>query len=196
MNARLLIPVLTFALVAAVMTFQAQTPEAVLAEAPLVHLPSLTGFAVESVEPSAAELEVLPADTRIEKLRYAAPNGEWFVVSLVVGGRSKSSIHRPELCLPAQGYQMASPRTCRTEGRDWRVLTLSSALAPALAFAYRFFNQEGFRTASHTLRILKDVWDRSLFNRIDRWTMVTVAASRADEPALLRFLSLLSEDMP
>ena len=48
--------------------------------------------------------------------------------------------------------------------------------ASACALAYTFFNQEGFITSSHMGRILRDVWDRTAHNRVDRWVMVTVYA--------------------
>jgi hypothetical protein len=142
------------------------------------------------------ELSVLPSDTRFVKRRYENANGAWFCVSAVIGGRSKSSIHRPELCLSAQGFQMLAPRARTAAGVDWRLMTLGRRAAAPFGFAYTFFNQEGYATASHLTRIFRDVWDRSFFNRIDRWVMVTVQASTADEKAVLAFLESLKEAMP
>ena len=71
--------------------------------------------------------------------------------------------------------------------------------------AYTFFNQEGVRTASHVKRILKDVWDRSVLNRVDRWVMVTVHAhaqsgftlsSQEDRRQMEAVLSGISEVLP
>ena len=56
---------------------------------------------------------------------------------------------------------------------------------------YTFFNQNEVRTSSHLRRILLDTWDRSAYNRIDRWVMVTVNASRSDDAGLAALLSLL-----
>jgi hypothetical protein len=121
-------------------------------------------------------------------------SGDWMVVSLVVGGKSKSSIHRPELCLPAQGLRMERPRTRSVAGRDWRFIDLASKDSPTFGFAYTFFNQEGFKTASHVSRIFRDVVDRSVLNRIDRWVMVTVNASRSDDVGLSYLLSRIELD--
>lgn len=187
-----LVPLATTLVIGSVMFFQAQTPEVTVCEPPAVALDELDGFTSEVLEPSEAELTVLPADTRIEKRLYTAPNGHWYVVSLVVGGKTKNSIHRPELCLPSQGFLMTAPRTRRVGETNWRVITLDGGFErPSLGFAYTFFNQAGFRTASHVERIFRDVWDRSLFNRIDRWVMVTVNSSRSDEEGLISFLALL-----
>ena len=183
------IPSLAVALIVPVMFYQAATPDVVVAEAPRVSLGELPGFESEELGASEAELTVLPADTTIIKRRYVAPSGDWMVVSLVVGGKSKSSIHRPELCLPAQGFAMRNPRTHEVGGRDWRMIELSAKDSPSCGFAYTFFNQEGYSTASHVARIFRDVLDRSLLNRIDRWVMVSVHASRADDRGLAWLLS-------
>ncbi|MBQ6137242.1 MAG: exosortase-associated EpsI family protein, partial [Kiritimatiellae bacterium] len=179
-----LVPALFSAAVAAAMAVQSTTPDVTVADPPDVHLSEIAGCESSPLEPSEAELKVLPSDTRIEKQLYTCADGEWFQVSVVVGGTSKSSIHRPELCLPAQGFQMTSPRTVEVCGVDWRFLTLEARGERPLGFAYTFFNQEGFRTASHVRRIVRDVWDRSVRNRIDRWVMVTVCSSRAGDMAL------------
>ena len=187
-------PILAFVLVVPLMFFQAETPDVTVAQAPNVHLVDIPGFSSEALEPSEAELTVLPSDTIIEKRRYVADSGDWMIVSLVVGGKSKSSIHRPELCLPAQGLRMERPRTRSVAGRDWRFIDLTSKDSPTFGFAYTFFNQEGFKTASHVSRIFRDVVDRSVLNRIDRWAMVTVNASRSDDIGLAHLLTRLELD--
>jgi len=190
---RLVIPAAATALVVAAMVYQARTVEPVLCEAPPVALPELPGYAMETLEPSEAELNVLPADTRIEKRRYVAEDGTWHLVSVLVGGHSKNSIHRPELCLPAHGFQMREPREVSVDGVEWHFVTLSCRDVPSLGFAYTFYNQDGFRTSSHLKRIFRDVWDRSILCRIDRWVMVTVNSSRADARGLSAFLSQLKK---
>ena len=188
----LAIPVVTAAVVCVVMCFQAATPKTVVCEAPEAKLGELQGFTSEPLPPSESELSILPADTRIEKRLYTAPDGHWYQVTVVVGGVSKSSIHRPELCLPAQGFLMTAPRTMEAGGVVWRTLTLDGGVErPSLGFAYTFYNQEGYRTASHTARIFRDVWDRSVLNRIDRWVMVTVNTSRVDSAGVSSFLARL-----
>ena len=174
---------LALALIVPVMVYQAATPEVTVAEPPDVHLGDIPGYTWTAHEPSEAELTVLPDDTAFEKRTYRAGNGDWFHATLVIGGQSKSSIHRPELCLPSQGYLMTNPRTVNVDGTDWRFITVQSPEG-TLGFAYTFLNQEGYRTASHVKRIFRDTWDRSVLNRIDRWVMVTINAARADDAGL------------
>ena len=188
-SSSLLVPAFAVFLVVPLMFYQAATPDVVVAEAPRLSLGELPGFESEELGASEAELTVLPADTTIIKRRYVAQNGDWMVVSLVIGGKSKSSIHRPELCLPAQGFAMRNPRTREVCGRDWRMIELSAKDSPSFGFAYTFFNQEGYSTASHVARIFRDVLDRSILNRIDRWVMVSVHLSRADDAGIAWMLS-------
>jgi len=190
---RYVIPTTAAVLVVAAMLYQARTVVPVLCEAPVASLPDLPGYAAEVLQPSEAELHVLPSDTRFEKRRYVADDGVWFVVSSIVGGRSKSSIHRPELCLPAQGFQMRDPRVISVDGIEWHLVTLAWKQSRALGFAYTFYNQDGYQTSSHLKRIFRDVWDRSINGRIDRWTMVTVNSSTADERILRDFLLRLKK---
>lgn len=173
------------------MVWQARAPETTVAEPPDVIWPQLDGCMVEVLEATEQETETLPSDTKIEKRRFTCAGGEWFLVTAVTGGRSKSSIHRPELCLPSQGFSMLSPRNAKCGGVDWRLITLAFKDMRPQTLAYTFFNQDGFRTASHTKRIFRDIVDRSFMNRIDRWVMLTVNASTADDASVRMFLSRL-----
>lgn len=188
---KVLIPAMTSALVVAAMLYQARTVDPVLCDAPDAKLAEIVGYTSESVEVSEAEHHTLPADTQFDKRRYEDKDGNWYQVSMVIGGKSKSSIHRPELCLPTQGFQMMSPHTVESGGVEWHLVTLARGTVPACGFAYTFFNQDGYRTSSHLKRIFRDVWDRSIRGRIDRWVMVTVFSPDADETHLTAFLDNL-----
>ena len=125
------------------------------------------------------------------KKLYVAPSGAHFLVSFVVGGISRASIHRPELCLPSQGYVMSNPRNIEAGGRPWHLIDIAKPGITSGMDAYTFFNQEGFRTASHMRRIWKDVIDRSVLNRVDRWVMLSVHVTDATEAELKVFLDSL-----
>ena len=189
---KVLTPLMAAVLVVAMMLYQARTVNPVLCEAPSVKLVEIKGFASEPIAISEAERTVLPADTEIDKRRYVSPDGE-VLFSVGVGGRSKSSLPRPVVCLPARGFQMASPRTVEVGGVEWHVVTLARKEASSMGFAYTFFNQDGYRTSSHLRRIFRDVWDRSIRGRIDRWVMMTVHSSVSDETRLTAFLAKLKE---
>lgn len=187
----LVLPVLALVVTCAAMTYQAATPKVVVTEPPKLELTEIDGYESQALEPSEAELTILPKDTQFIKRVYLKPSGEWVQVNVVIGGTSKSSIHRPELCLPSQGYLMRDPHTIDVAGVSWRFIRMDMNTGGSLGFAYTFFNQAGFRTCSHMRRIFRDVWDRSILNRIDRWVMVTVNSSRADEETMRRFIEKL-----
>jgi len=127
---------------------------------------------------SLGEATVLPSDTSISKRDYTAPDGMRYSVSMVVAGRRRGSIHRPELCLPAQGYVMTRARTVPLNvaggfPQRVRVITVQRTGAPAFSLAYWFFCRDR-ESCSHTDRIVSDIWDRSIRNRINRWVMLAV----------------------
>ena len=190
---RIAIPVATAVLTVGAMCYQARTVDPVLCEPPNAKLGEIDGYKSQTLSESESEKHVLPADTVVDRRLYEATDGSWYVVTLVVGGRSKSSIHRPEMCLPSQGFQMSRPRTRDVAGVEWRLVTLARGLLPPQGFAYTFFNQDGFRTSSHVRRIFHDVWDRSMRHRIDRWAMLTVQSSSGDDMRLSAFLLRLGE---
>lgn len=130
---------------------------------------------------SLAEKTILPSDTILRKRYYYDPMGDVYRVTLVVNGRSRRSIHRPEGCLPAHGFSMENAHVERFllddgatidvnctdlrrqfETTDWR-----------LGQGY-FFVSPRLQTARHLTRILTSVRDRALRNRITRWGMVSV----------------------
>ncbi len=124
---------------------------------------------------SPGELKILPKDTRMEKRIYYSAD-ERITVSSVYGGESKGSIHRPELCLPAQGFLMTEPFDMTVDGIPFRVMTVRLGKSPPSTFAYTFFNHEGYRTSSHMARIWRDVCDRTFRGMLDGWAMVSVIA--------------------
>jgi len=188
-----IIPAFTAILTVAVMAYQGVTVEPTLCDVPDVKLRELAGYESQPYEPSEAELTVLPKDTQFDKRVYLAADGNWYQVSVIIGGKNKSSIHRPELCIPSQGFQMVKPHTITVDGRDWHRVSLTKGTARPIGFAYTFFNHTGYKTSSHIRRIFRDVWDRSIIGRIDRWVMVTVNSSEDDDERLAAFLSKLEE---
>ncbi len=149
-------------------------------------------------EASLGEVSLLPRDTAVSKRNYRAGDGLKYSVSLVVAGRRRGSIHRPELCLPAQGFVMmgARQKEVRVAGgspRRVRVLTVERPDGARFSLAYWFFCRDR-ESCSHTDRIVSDVWDRTVHNRINRWVMVAVAvpSDLAVPESMERFEAFLS----
>ena len=151
---------------------------------------------------SLGEASELPRDTVILKRTYRSVDGVSYAVSVVLGGRSRSSIHRAELCLPAQGYVMldAERLDLRVAGRaPLRVRSIRAARPGGgeMQLLYWFMSRER-ESCSHMERIWLDVWDRSIHNRINRWVMVAVnvASGLATPEQVEAFEAFLSELYP
>ena len=161
------------------------------------------GSALDSV--TLGERVILPPDTQFRRRLFYSTSGAEFLVSVVIGGKTKSSIHRPELCLPAQGYLLGNPADFTVAGLPFHSVEATPPGGLPGTLVYTFFNQDGVRTASHVKRIIADVWNRSVHNRVDRWVMLTVHAyapggftrkAPSDRQMLDQVLSKLSEVIP
>ncbi len=70
-----------------------------------IHLPE---YVLEFTSTNMPEPEVvrgyLPADTTYAERIYTAPDGFWIQSTAILMGADRTSIHRPEWCLPGQGW--------------------------------------------------------------------------------------------
>jgi EpsI family protein len=136
------------------------------------------------------ELDALAKDTQFARKIYTGPEGDQILVSIVLSGDDMTnSIHRPERCLPAQGWQMQSSasRTIQIPGgkslgvtrlenartvqtQDKRQLTVTN-------LDYYWFIGYKDMTASHLTRTEIDLRDRIMYGYSQRWAYVTIAAN-------------------
>ena len=147
-----------------------------------------------------AELDQLAADTSFSRRVYSNAFGDQILVSIVLAGEDPdNSIHRPERCLPAQGWTIM----------DSRAVPINvPALPGGKLEATRLRNQQKFKdergnlrtvynlnyywfvgytnvTPSHIERALIDIHDRVLKGYNQRWAYVTVASNVTE--GLIRF---------
>lgn len=151
---------------------------------------------------SLGEATDLPKDTVILKRNYRSPDGLSYSVSVVIGGRQRNSIHRAELCLPAQGFVMLEAerlplRFPKGKSHVIRKITAQHPGGTKINLVYWFVSKER-ECSSHSQRILTDVWDRSIHNRINRWVMVAVNISSPLETpeSVARFETFLADLYP
>lgn len=139
-----------------------------------------------------AELKGLARDTSFARRLYSNAFGDQILVSIVLAGDDPdNSIHRPERCLPAQGWTVV----------DSKVVTMSTPELPTGQLkATRLHNQRKFEdekgnfhnlynlsyywfvgyrgvTPSHIDRALTDIRDRITKGCNQRWAYVTVASN-------------------
>jgi hypothetical protein len=150
-------------------------------------LPDQVGnFQGRSVAPSEGELAVLPKDTEIVRKEYANGVGDRIMASIVLSGGAKQSIHRPEVCLPAQGWSVLSAETLAVDpliGRPFRVMDLRLTREVQVgpedrrnleAHYFYWFIGKDMITPLHYIRLFHNSWDRA-FRRVNhRWAYAIV----------------------
>jgi exosortase len=168
-----------------------------------VELPAFLGteWIGQRSEVSAVEREILPADTGFSRKNYAfVPDRTRDVfLSIVLSGRDRTSIHRPELCLVGQGWtiERGTEQTFRSSKSDvgqensFRATVLrvrreipsgrGKVVVPQL-IAYWFVG--GNRVvSSNWQRFVQDAWNRITRARADRWAYVLMQTDARDGEA-------------
>ncbi len=177
-----------------------------------VELPAFLGteWIGRRAEVTAVEREILPPDTGYSRKQYVAvadPRRQVFL-SVVLSGRDRTSIHRPELCLVGQGWTITEPARYRfAAGAGGVPATLlrvrrevqtprGRAVVPQLV-AYWFMHGDGV-VATHGERLWRDAWNRVFRGRADRWAYVLMQTDAADgeAAALARMEAVLAATLP
>ena len=140
------------------------------------------------------ELQILSKDTKFARRIYTDPFGDEIMVSIVLSGEDmNNSIHRPERCLPAQGWTIEhsdfvnTPLKGGTKAMTATKLEIVREIAasPTQRIALRNIQYYWFIgardiTASHWRRTFIDIEDRVLRGENQRWAYVTVASNVTD----------------
>lgn len=165
-------------------------PPAFVPEAGVVmELPTLIGEYWGTTEPvSPSELAMLPGDTEFAKKTYQDLSGNSLTAQIVLSGGEKRSIHRPEICLPGQGWTIQSGEVMPVilaNGRELDVmkLTLSRQIETAPGerrtmksyFLYWFVGKDT-STPYHWVRLAKTNWDMVTKKVQHRWAYVIASA--------------------
>jgi len=65
-------------------------------------------FTSTNVPEPEVVLGYLPKDTSFAERRYQTPDGVWATATVILMGADRTSIHRPDYCLPGQGWTIDS----------------------------------------------------------------------------------------
>jgi EpsI family protein len=182
-----------------------------------VELPAFIGteWAGKRVDVSPVERDILPPDTGYSRKYYLSlsQSGPGVFLSVVLSGRDRTSIHRPELCLLGQGWTLLDQHEHR-----FRLPNASGAVAefPATVLrvqreiqtprgrqthpeivAYWFVGDDTV-VATHWRRLALDAWNRIAHGRADRWAYVLLQtdAAEGEAAALSRMQSVLDGTLP
>jgi EpsI family protein len=159
------------------------------------------------------EKHVLPEDTLGIRRHYVDGQGRELNCTVILAGRDVTSIHRPELCLPGQGWtiqreHVESIRLRPEDGNALQVMRMDAVHTVAMAgpgrpaqaiFAYWFIGKDR-TTPHHWQRILWTTADRVLHNRNHRWAYLLLmspvrvgATTEATEHAQTETMKTLGE---
>jgi len=157
-----------------------------------MELPDTLGTWIgKTAEVSQKEHEGLAPDTQFCRKMYDDGFGDQILVSIVLSGNElDNSIHRPERCLPAQGWSVeetnrlslpvpAAPGGALpvTRLHNMRQATVNGHVVNLYNLDYYWFIGYSDITASHFRREYIDMKDRLLHGYNQRWAYVTVAAT-------------------
>jgi hypothetical protein len=157
----------------------------------VMDLPAHIGNLYDYDEPvSPTELYILPKDTEFARKTYGdvgTPREFRILCSIILSGAERRSIHRPERCLPGQGWRIDRSTTETVplaSGHQLQVTALlldrnihlqgGSSVNVRTYYLYWFVGHN-IATPSTTVRILYTYWD-ALVERINqRWAYVIVS---------------------
>lgn len=140
------------------------------------------------------EQDLLPQDTEGSRRLFKNKNGDQLYCSVILAGRDVSSIHRPELCLPGQGWElnehMETIPVAAAPGGALTVMRMNATRSIPLkngrvaqsrsVFLYWFVGKDRL-TASHWQRIYWTAKDRVLHNTNHRWAYILIDAPIRDD---------------
>lgn len=155
-----------------------------------LELPKMVGgWYGRDLDVSEKERTVLGKETEFARKSYRNGIGYELVASIVLSGQDmNTSIHRPERCMPAQGYTIIDKSSVPVAlpGRGTLHVTRlqnvrnvpaeDGAPMPLYNVTYYWFVGATDATGSHYRRIWLDVKDWLLHGYNQRWAYVTVAA--------------------
>ncbi len=155
----------------------------------IMQLPTtIDDFTGNDIEPSEGEKTILPKDTEIVKKSYVDSSGDQLITSIVLAGAEKRSIHRPEFCLPAQGWTIQKEKVVPIPMKNGQTLNVMQVeitrpieVRPGehknlTSFYVYWFVGDGVTTPYHSTRILLNSWDRVMHHKNHRWAYVAVSA--------------------
>jgi hypothetical protein len=175
-----------------------------------IYLPDRSGQAVAELLPvDSVTVQTLPRDTTYGRKIYRWPDGFEVLLNAVLMGTDRSSIHKPQLCLAGQGWQIDPARSrvvqvpfSQTNAQKLSIMLLTSRnqSQPGLRglFAYWFVTAQA-TTPHHGERIRSMGWKLLTQGELERWAYISafvVCGPEQEGAALERLLAFLGEVVP
>lgn len=159
----------------------------------LMDLPdSVPGWGGKETKISETELSILPGDTEFARMTYRNRIGDEILCSIVLAGSQDRSIHRPERCLPGQGYSISQSTPLDLTMPGGQTLTVqclelsrphtlaNGTTIPIRSLYLYWFVGDHFTTNSNLVRTARSIFDRVFLNRQHRWAYVIISSPITD----------------
>ncbi|MCC6354821.1 MAG: exosortase-associated EpsI family protein [Verrucomicrobiae bacterium] len=155
----------------------------------IMSLPEKLGdWTGEEIPMAESERDLLPAGTELARKKYTDGRGSWLVCTIVLSSADRRSLHKPEICLPGQGWSTDSGRVVPVAlagGTELPVMCLEiSRPMPQPGggsaklrgkFLYWFVGRDVL-TPRHWERIFRTAYDRIFRGVGHRWAYISVMA--------------------
>ncbi|MDZ4404564.1 exosortase/archaeosortase family protein [Prosthecobacter sp.] len=136
---------------------------------------------------TAREKDLLDEGVKLARSVYASASGRQIMATVILSGYVKRSLHRPEVCLPNQGWTVTdrSPITLRlADGREITVMMMRifrdaepqpgvRIRARALNF-YWYIGSNGTTCPDHYEHVFLSYFDSTFRNIQHRWAMASI----------------------
>ncbi len=172
-------------------------------------------YSSELVPITRLELGWLPKDTTYGRRYYRSPDGLEMLISVVLMGADRTSIHKPQYCLPGQGWNINSSESGITSVRIERPQPYDLPVMKLMTTASRdkpdgqktvvrgiyvyWFVADGELTADHVQRTWWMARDLVCTGRLQRWAYVGCFATclpGQEEPTFVRMKQFIAAAVP
>jgi hypothetical protein len=177
---------------------------------------NVAGFEAKPLEVSKEEVDWLPKDTLFGRCVYSATNGFEAQASVVLMGTDRTSIHKPQFCLDAQGWhieksEVATIPMARPHPYDLKVMKLTAnkrllnnqgqPITASALYVY-WFVADKLLTPHHGERMWWMARDLVLTGVLQRWAYVSYftawpgTSPALEEAAFAQMKELVAASVP
>ncbi len=143
---------------------------------------------------TAEEKNLLDEGVKLVRNVYAAPSGRQFMATVILSGFEKRSLHRPEVCLPNQGWTVTDRTQVPLRLDDGREITAvmmrifrDSEPQPGVRVRtravnfYWYIGSDGTTCPEHYEHVLLSYVDSVFRNIQHRWAMASIYVPLAEQ---------------
>ena len=155
---------------------------------------SLAGYQGREYEMTADEKNLLDEGVRLSRDVYVSDTGRLIMATVILSGFEKRSLHRPEVCLPNQGWTVADRMLFPLhleDGRDINIMMMRifrdvepqpgvRIRTRAINF-YWYIGSDGTTCADHYEHVILSYSDAVFRNIQHRWAMASIYVPLPDQ---------------